>query len=175
MISLLIRSEQKNSEKVNNIMQKSTKPGDLNVAGCPRSFSVANSCMLLPNRERSMKCEVDSSLVSEVMPQLIFLCAFQLMSEDSKLDGEEQRRSSTKVYSRSLETKTLRERPDIWVVPKQFPPMQTFPLHILYHLSTIPARRAVPKDTDYSSKAVKRKVAYETEHIRPRTLSNGCL
>lgn len=65
-------------------------------------LSVGMACSLLPNHRTFIECEVGSSCVAGVKPQLILIFARQSLSRESDIDDDEYVYTSAKVYLKSL-------------------------------------------------------------------------
>lgn len=123
------------------------KPGDLVVDACAAKFSIVKTCMLLLKHRSFIRCKLHPSHGTKVMPQLTLLYAAQMLSKESDIDGEGHVCSSAEAYVKAAEAIEIQECLDRREVPKGHPPMQSFPTHIQYHLSTYlrerePFRRA---------------------------------
>lgn len=59
-----------------------------------------------------------------------------MLSKRSDIDGEEEVRSSAKVYVKAVNVIIVQKRLDLYQVPEELLSMQPFPPHILYHLYT---------------------------------------
>lgn len=69
LLQAVYMSEQRNTVWMNTIAQKFAKTVNLIVEACVGTCPVAKACMLLRTRKRIIVCEVDSSCVTELMPQ----------------------------------------------------------------------------------------------------------
>lgn len=74
--------------------------------------------------------------MTESIPQLTGFYSQQLLSQKSDIFGEEDVCRSAEVYVKTLEANEVQMGLDTWQVPERFPPMLTFPPHIMYHLRT---------------------------------------
>lgn len=70
------------------------------------------------------------------MPHLIMICAQQALNKRSDINEYRQVYSSAKVYDYVVEASEVKKHLDAWKVTEEDPPIQTFPTHILYHMST---------------------------------------
>lgn len=67
------------------------------------STTVYRACFILLTHRKLITCQVDSSCVTKVTPQLIMLYTGEVMSLERDIDGEEQVRSSKEVHVRAVE------------------------------------------------------------------------
>lgn len=130
-----MRSEHKRTTGLKDIVQNSTKPGDLAVDACPGTFTVVKASMLLRNHRTFLGCHVDPSCLTEEMSQLILLYARQQLSKMSDIDGEEEVRCCASVYVKAVEAIEVRKLLDVCEGPERILPGKTLTSHILYHLS----------------------------------------
>lgn len=62
-----MRSEEKDTVCMKDIVQKSMKPGNVCMDACAGTFSVVRACLFLPKYRTVIRCEVDVSGVTKKM------------------------------------------------------------------------------------------------------------
>lgn len=86
---LLILPEEKNIAWLKAILYKSTNPGNLVLEASAGTFFIDKAYLLLPKHRIFIGYDMESSCVTEMMPQLISLYARRLLSKKSDIDGKE--------------------------------------------------------------------------------------
>lgn len=71
--ALFMHPDQKNTVWMKNIVQKCTKPENLEMHACAGSLSFIKVSMLLPIYRTLVGCEVDPDCVTQTMARLILL------------------------------------------------------------------------------------------------------
>lgn len=101
-----------------------------------KRFYVSKACLLLPKYKRFIGSNVDLSCTKEAMLKLVLIYAWQMLRNNESTDSGGQLWSSGEVRLKAVEAIVSKSRLPVRKVLDGYPPMHTFPLHILYHLST---------------------------------------
>lgn len=93
--------------------------------------------MFLPEHRRVLECEMVPNCVTVAIPEMILLCARQVLGRESNILEEEEVRSSVEVNAKAVERTVVRKRLDVWKVQEGLPPMSRLQPHSLYHLGIL--------------------------------------
>lgn len=100
---LFMRPEQMNIMRIRNILQKLTKLENQTVDAFSQTIFVANVYLHIPKRRKFFGCKTDFSYMTEVVPQLILLCAGHMFREYSDVNRDHQCCTATNVYVKEVE------------------------------------------------------------------------
>ena len=132
----MLRPEQKNISVMKDIVSKFSKPGDLVMDPFSGTCSTAKACLSLNKHRRFVGCELDENCLKQSIEGVLKVFAEQVLSDTSDIHGSPELENDCNLYVRYLDAKDKRERHDRWTVPGGLHPVQTFPRHILKHMSS---------------------------------------
>lgn len=87
---LLIRMEKKNIVWMKGIVQTFKKPGNTVADAVTGTYSIFKACLLPPKNRKYLGCKEDPRFLTEKIRQLILICAQNLLSKGSEIDGDGQ-------------------------------------------------------------------------------------
>lgn len=92
--------------------------------------------MLLSQHKRFVGWELDSNCVASRIQLLVLIFTRQGLNEESNTTEERYLYQAASTFVKAVEELNRKRRFDVWETPARIPIIETFPLHIFYHLST---------------------------------------
>lgn len=84
---LMLRAEENPVEWMMDLVSKVSRPGELVLDTCARTFVIAKSCLLLPTHRRLVGCEKNSDCFQDALPSLVKAYAKRVFNTESDIGG----------------------------------------------------------------------------------------
>lgn len=137
-----------------NIIDKLTLSRNLIVDCCDQTSSVAKWCMLLSLQKWFVECDLDLERSTSSLFQLVLAFAQKPLTKKSDITGKDDLQQAGFTFVKAMKDLDLKLHIYVQEMPAGFPTMRTFPLLIIFHLSTYHMEYSLYEQTKYISKNV---------------------
>lgn len=119
-----------------DIIRKFANPDGLVVDCCDGMFSIIKANTLLPRHTQFVRFDQDLECVASSHSQLYLILACQVVSEESDSTKFVDVYLAVSTFVKAMKFQEFKRRNCLWETSVDFPVMETFLLHILYHQHT---------------------------------------